>query len=546
MKKLLIMIVLCLLLAVSLVPASALAAVQEVQSDKIELKLSLFTREEQDWIRAQQNKVFYVGVAQDYIPIEYLDERGRPRGMGVELLRKIHQLTGLRFRLYQNSAKETWEEILQSTVEKRIDILSTVSVTPERQEYLEFSVPYMETTQVIVGDVDTNRLFRDVAQIEENSTFAVPRGYWFVDIIKKDIPQAGIIYVDNMEEALEYVSKKKADYTICEIPVFTYYKDQGMYQEIKIVGELNEKNQIFIGTRKDLKELIPIINKVILHINYDEIYEASMVIPRNNRKERRLTALVVLLGILLIIVIYYLWRTIRKLVRSKQAAEEANNDKTRLMTNIAHDLRTPLTVILGYAQAMMEGQVQKEADKERYIRKISEKVTYLSAVVDDFFLLARLEDNNLALRQEPVRLDCFLRQIVEDAELKAQAKQIQISLHVADGAAVFKNVDGVKLYRAIENIMTNAIAYTGRGGRIEVSAIPTVEGKVEIAIKDNGQGIAPEGLPHIFERYYKGGQARKEAIGLGLYIAREIIHRHQGEIRAESELGRGSVFYVVL
>ena len=117
---------------------------------------------------------------------------------------------------------------------------------------------------------------------------------------------------------------------------------------------------------------------------------------------------------------------------------------------------------------------------------------------------------------------------------------------MADGAAVFKNVDGVKLYRAIENIMTNAIAYTGRGGRIEVSAIPTVEGKVEIAIKDNGQGIVQEELPHIFERYYKGGQARKEAIGLGLYIAREIIHRHQGEIRAESELGRGSVFYVVL
>jgi signal transduction histidine kinase len=545
MKKRLILTGLCLVFILSFVlPAVGHPAGLEIKSDKLDTKLSLFTQEEQEWIKAQQNTIFYVGVAQDYIPIEYLDENGRPRGMGIELLRKVHQLTGLTFKLYPNSKNETWEEILQSTVAHRIDVLSTVSFTQDRQEHLEFSVPYMETTQVIVGDKNETQLFGDVAQIKGNSTFAVPRGYWFLDIIKREVPQAGIIEVDNMEEALRYVIEKKADYTVCEIPVFTYYKEQGLYKDIKIVGELKEKNQIFIGVRKDCRQLIPIINKVIQHINYDEIYETSMVIPKDDRGEKRLIALAGLLGFLLLVAVYYLCRTFNQLVRSKRAAEQASRDKTQLMANISHDLRTPLTVVLGYAQALAEGQVKKEDDKERYIRKISERIKYLSAIVDDFFLLARLEDSNLTLNREQVRIDYLLQQIVEDAELRAKAKQIAVSLTVAEGAAVYKRVDAVKLYRAVENIMANALAYTENGGRIEVSAVPAGQGKVEIAIKDNGTGIDPADIPHIFDRYYKGRQARKESIGLGLYIAREILHKHQGEIRVESELGQGSSFYL--
>lgn len=543
MRKLLIMTGLCLLFILGFsLPAAKSPADLTIKSDKPDIKLSLFTREEQAWIQTQRDTVFYVGVAQDYVPIEYLDDGGSPRGMGIELLKKVHQLTGLTFKLYPDSKRETWEEILQSTIAQRIDVLSTVSFTPGRGEYLEFSLPYMETTQVIVGDKDATQLFRDVAQIKGDSTFAVPRGYWFLDTIERKIPQAGIIEVENMEEALEYVTKKKADYTVCETPVFTYYKEQGLYKDIKIVGELEEKNQIFIGVRKGHRQLIPIVNKVIQHINSDEIYETSMVIPRNHSAEKRL---IVLVG-LLIVVVYSLWRTFKKLVRSKKAAEQANLDKTRLMASISHDLRTPLTVILGYAQALTEGQVKSEVDKARYIRKISEKVRYLNAIVDDFFLSARLEDNNLTLNREPVRIDCLLRQIIEDAELNARSKQITISLNVADGAAVYKPLDAVKLYRAVENVMSNAIAYTGKGGRIEVSAVPSGQGKVEIAIKDNGQGIDPADIPYIFDRYYKGKQARKESIGLGLFIAREILRKHQGEIRVESEPGQGSVFYLVL
>ncbi|MDF2921513.1 MAG: histidine kinase [Paenibacillaceae bacterium] len=508
---------------------------------------NLFTQEELEWIDTHQNADFYVGTAQDYVPIEYIDKHGVPRGMGIELIKKVHELTGLKFRFYEQSRVESWEEIMTSLREERVDILSTVSYTQERAGYLEFSSPYIEMTQVWVGNKNTSRLVKDFSQAE-NATFAVPKGYWFLDVILQELPHAKVMEVSSMEEALQAVSDQKADYTICEIPVFTYYKEQGFYHNIKIVGELEEKNRIFVGVRKELQALIPIVDKVIRNTNYyNEIYESSMVIPLNQEREKKLTATIVVLAAALLVVAYYLFVTFRKLLKSKKEAEKANRDKTKLMINISHDLRTPITVMIGYTQALMEGQVQNSEDKEKYMRRIFEKTKYLSAIVDDFFLLSRLEEQNLVVTKEDTRLDWLIAQIVEGDMMNALEKNIQLTLHIDEKAAVTKSVDRIKLHRAIENIIVNAIHYTGPGGAVQVSLMPDFQdGKVRIAVKDNGAGIPAEDLPYIFERYYKGRNARAESIGLGLYIAREIIHKHGGELRAESEAGRGSSFFIVL
>jgi len=514
-----------------------------IKSERLELKYDIFTAEELKWIEVHKDTKFYVGVAQDYIPIEYIDANNQPRGMGIELLKKVNQLTGLQFKLYGNSRNETWKEILQSAVEQRIDLLSTVSFTGERAEYLTFSVPYIEMTQVILGSKDMTQLVKDFSQIKDN-TFAVPKGYWFYDNILNEIPRAKIIDVTNMEEALKYVSDGKADFTICEIPVFTYYTERGLYRDIKIVGELEEKNRIFIGATKDRAELIPIINKVIQNINYDEIYEKAMVIPQNNSSARKLVILIGILTALLMIVIYYLCITFGKLIRSKKEAEKANRDKTKLIANISHDLRTPITVIIGYTQALIDGEVKKEEDKEKYIKRVHERIKHVSAMVDDFFLAARLEDGNLAINREPVRIDIFIRQIVEAAELKFKGKAIVPVLKIDGAAAVIKNLDKIKFCRVIENIMENAIKYSAEGGGIEISLSPVEGEKVEIVIKDKGEGIDREDIPYIFDRYYKGKNAGKDSIGLGLYIAKEIVRKHGGELRVTSEAYRGSTFYI--
>lgn len=547
MKQVLIVIMLGWLLisGSGSITAAADIAGQKINSDKIMLQLSLFDQAEQDYIASKQGRVFLVGVAEDYIPIEYVDETGRPRGMGVELLRKVHQLTGLEFSLYAGSGQKTWREIMQAVAAGEVDILSTVSLTAERQPQLLFSRPYMETTQVIVGDKSRSNLFGDITQIATGSVFAVPQGYWFLELVKDDIPQAVIIETQNMEQALRYVATGKADYTICEIPVFTYYKEQGLYNEIRIVGELSYKNQLFVGVRPEHQILLNIIDKVLNHISYAELYETSLVIPQSNRKEKHLAILATILAALLILVVVQLWRTFKKLLRSKQAAEAANRDKTRLMTNIAHDIRTPLTIVLGYAQALLELQVEQKCERQRYIQKISDKVRYLSAIVDDFLLLARLEDNKLALNKSLVQIEQLLRQLVEDFALRAQQRQIKLNLQIDEHAASYKMIDAVKLFRALENITGNALCYTEPGGRVEVALAKTADDRLLITISDNGPGIAAADLPFVFDRYYRGKAAKGNGIGLGLYIAREIVRAHQGDISVESDSG-GSRFIITI
>ncbi|MCM1988358.1 ATP-binding protein [Oceanirhabdus seepicola] len=515
-----------------------------IKSNTININQEIFTNEELKWINEHKNRDINVGVAQDYIPIEYIDKDGNPSGMGIEIIKLISELTGLRFKMYKNSAKETWDEILRSTSEKRIDILPAVAQTKNRLKYLEFSEHYIEMTQVILGHKDNQKLVNGIAEVNKKS-FVVPRGYWVIDGILKENPNAEIIQVENMEEALKYVSNKKTDYTICETPVFTCYREEGTTKNIKIVGELKEKNKIHMAVRKEYSELIPIINKVIESINYNELYEKALIMPKNNLNEKKLIFIILILTLIVLILIYYRYTTFRKLVIAKKEAEDANRHKTSLMTNISHDLRTPITVIMGYAQAIIDGNVKSEEDKEKYIRRIYEKTKYLNELVDDFFLLSRLEDGKLILVKEEVNINNFVKSIVEDTAFKAEPQNIELSLKLDEKVEIYKKVDRIKLYRAIENIIINAVKYTEENGSIEISTV-LEDDKVKISIKDNGIGIQKEDITHIFDRYYKGKNARKESIGLGLYIAKEIIHKHNGEIWLESEYKKGSTFYILI
>lgn len=545
MKKIFIIIITLLLIVVAFL-VSKPKETQEVsiKSNTINFNKEMFTTEELRWINKYKYKDIYVGISQDYSPIEYIDESGNPRGIGTEIIKRVNKFTGLQFKMYKDSYKKTWNEILQSTFKGEIDILPSVSFTKERAKYLDFSDSYIEMNQVIIGHEDNPKLINKFSQVEKNS-FAVPPDYWVTDVILKKNPNAKIIEVKNMKEALRYVSNKKADYAICEIPVFTYYKEQGICNNIKIIGELEEKNEILIGVRKEFSPLIPIINKVIKKTDRNELYENAIVMPKNILKEKKLILMVMLLMFLLFILIYSLYRIFKKLIMAKKEAENANRQKTSLMANIAHDLRTPITVIIGYTQAIVDGNVKREENKEKYIKRIHERTKYLSDLVDDFFLLSRFEDGKLILIEEDVNMNDFIKDIVEDVAFKAKSKNIQILMKLDKKTDINKKIDRLKVCRVIENIIMNAIRYSEENGIIEI-ATTLEEDKIKIVVKDNGIGIKKEDIPHVFERYYKGKNSKKESIGLGLYIAKEIINKHNGEIWVESEWNKGSMFYILI
>lgn len=223
-----------------------------------------------------------------------------------------------------------------------------------------------------------------------------------------------------------------------------------------------------------------------------------------------------------------------------QASQKAQQD---FMVNISHDLKTPLTSIQGYAQAIMDGATP---DPVQSAGVIHEEATRLNRMVAEITDLARLQDGQFTLN----KVDLDLGKIVEAIghRLTIVAEKKEIDLRVETDSLPLVNGDGDRLAQVVTNLISNALKYTPRGGKVRVKT-QVNNGGVEVIVQDTGIGIPKDDLPRIFERFYQVDKARgpRRGTGLGLAITREIVQAHGGTISVTSAgENRGSVFTVWL
>jgi two-component system, OmpR family, sensor histidine kinase BaeS len=238
---------------------------------------------------------------------------------------------------------------------------------------------------------------------------------------------------------------------------------------------------------------------------------------------------------------------IRSLVRAfngmadrLQTTEEQRRD---LMADITHELRTPLTVIRGNLEGILDGVY---APDEARLKSVLEETQVLSRLVEDLRTLALAESGALQLRREPTDLSGLIAQTVSAFRAQADAAGIRIEVQSpADAPAV--NVDPERMRQVLINLIANALRYTPRDGVISLQyALTEREGErlAEVTVRDDGVGIAPDVLPHIFDRFYKSRDS--SGTGLGLPIARHLVEAHRGRISAESRPGQGTAIRIEL
>ncbi len=218
-------------------------------------------------------------------------------------------------------------------------------------------------------------------------------------------------------------------------------------------------------------------------------------------------------------------RTFNSMAERLQATDRQRRD---MLADVTHELRTPLTVIRGEVEGMLDGVYP--ADESR-LRSILDETQLMSRLVDDLRTLAMAEAGALQLRREPTDVAELILETVSAhrSVMEAQGVRIESSLAPAPSA----DVDPLRVREVLSNILTNALRHTPSGGQISV----TYAGG-EISVSDTGSGIAPEILPHIFERFYKSSDSG--GMGLGLSIAKYLVEAHGGAIRAEHADGGGT------
>jgi signal transduction histidine kinase len=231
--------------------------------------------------------------------------------------------------------------------------------------------------------------------------------------------------------------------------------------------------------------------------------------------------------------VYSLMRSFNSMAERLQINDQQRRD---MLADISHELRTPITVIQGNVEGILDGLYP--ADEAR-LKSIIEETQLLSRLVDDLRTLALAESGALRLKREPINLTGLIRDAVSGLESQAKEKDIRIEMSLPGEEEA--NIDPQRIREVLTNLLSNALRYTPPGGEIHFRLTEAglgSERSVTISIEDNGPGIAPADLPHVFERFYKSSDSG--GMGLGLSIAKYLVEAHGGQIWAESKVGQGT------
>ncbi|MHB8128051.1 MAG: sensor histidine kinase [Mobilitalea sp.] len=221
-------------------------------------------------------------------------------------------------------------------------------------------------------------------------------------------------------------------------------------------------------------------------------------------------------------------------------------ERTRLFADISHELRTPLTAVRGFTEAIRDGMVEDETIKTKYLDMIYTQTLHIIRLVDDILALSRLESGNVTVEKLPLDLGALAQGVVMTMESLAKSKNNYIVFEKkTEKAIVVGDVD--RMEQILKNLMKNAIRAT-ENGTIKVG-IESHQGDVILTIEDNGIGISPDDLPHIWDRFYRVINQRNNNIeekgnGLGLVIVNKLVQLQGGKIEAESQPGEGTIFRI--
>ena len=241
--------------------------------------------------------------------------------------------------------------------------------------------------------------------------------------------------------------------------------------------------------------------------------------------------------------------------RLKESAEEKlvlDKENKELISNISHDLKTPITAVKGYVEGIMDGVADTPEKMDRYVRTIYNKTVEMDHLINELTFYSKIDTNRIPYTVSKLNVEDYFSDCAEEVGLELETRGIQLCYANYVDSDVQVIADGEQIRRVIHNIISNAIKYMDKGkgmkGIIQIR-VKDVGDFVQVEIEDNGKGIAAKDLPYIFDRFYRTDVSRNSAkggSGIGLSIVRKILEDHGGKVWATSREDIGTIMYFVL
>ena len=238
--------------------------------------------------------------------------------------------------------------------------------------------------------------------------------------------------------------------------------------------------------------------------------------------------------------------------RLKESAEEKvllDKENKELISNISHDLKTPITAVKGYVEGIMDGVADTPEKMDRYVKTIYNKTNEMDHLINELTFYSKIDTNRIPYTFSKLNVEDYFSDCAEEVGLELETRGIELvyANYVESGVQVI--ADGEQIRRVIHNIISNAIKYMDKPKGIIQIRVKDVGDFIQVEIEDNGKGIAAKDLPSIFDRFYRTDVSRnssKGGSGIGLSIVKKILEDHGGKVWATSRLGIGTIMYFVL
>jgi len=509
-----------------------------------------------DWIRA--HPVIRVSGDPDWPPFSKRDRNGQITGLDVALINDLAASVGIQVEWV---ATQNWTECLALVEQKKVDVLTGTAWTRERERLLIFTEPYLPIPTAII--VPINAPFLTSLSGLRHKVGALSRNYVSTEYLENRFPGQSRIYTDNVEQALETVSRGGADFTVENmVTANRIIRSRGL-TNLKIGGVDEVSFDLCYAVRRDWPVLVEILNQALAQ--YPEVRKHEIlarwidVESRNLLGWKKYSNLILgcLAAAAFISLVFMLWNRIlarelsvrqrmeKKLQKAHDDLAASNEEKNKFIAMAAHDLKNPLTSL---SMTLYNLRFLDERERNQEIQNANQIITYMASLVRNLLDSHALEHHGHQINRRAVPLIPLLRQSVSRIESVASAKKIHIETELGDPDCTAE-ADFDAFGQVMDNLLSNAVKFSPFGSRVLLTCGKSHGGKIRLSVTDQGPGLTPEDQKKLFIRFTRlsarptGGES---SYGLGLSIVKQLVESMGGTCGCESTPGQGATFYVLL
>ncbi len=497
-----------------------------------------------------------VGYLEGTNPLSFTNsDTGELDGLCAEYLEIMTEAYGVQFETYVYRDENSMIEDLRL---KKIDIIFPLGMgywaAEQRDVALSTSICSLPMTAIYM-DMGTNATFEKVVVIKNSPT---QEGY-----VSQFYPDAEICYVEGTKEALDAVEKGEADVYFARSSSLEYMNQRfRLYDRFRTMSVRNDM-EAFMATRTEDTILSIILDKGISLLTDTQKDSAKFRYTYTIRRVSLWQAIkdnmdivigICIIVILLFVVIIVVLRLqsnkkhMKLLVAERDKAKKAEQAKTEFLSQMSHDIRTPMNAIIGFTNFIKE-ENDLEKIKEDYVPKIEMSSNHLLMLINDVLEMSRIETGKLVFQRSICDIRSIIESVLHVMRIQAEKKNIKLTTDIQVEGQLLK-CDQTRISRVIINLLSNAVKFTPEGGRVSVSVhqkpnAPKGYASFEIKVSDTGIGMSPEFLEKVFEPFERERTSTISGVqgtGLGMAIVKNIIDAAGDHISVESTQGKGTTF----